>query len=197
MKAKSGCCTVCSNFVYSLASGGPREGGWGARGPGGPGLLFLNQTEAWRAENSLFFTPHPPPYPPPSLISLPLPYPVVLTFIPGCDFKSSLCVPPYQCWFNNFQILLKRNNYQKGEGENEHAFGLRKKNFTLYPALTLVVLHSKGLFRNIYGHISVVNRDLWQAVEILAINLRKGSSDLAFKLEALLVLKIFSEKISV
>ena len=37
-----------------------------------------------------------------------------------------------------------------GRGGNEHAVSLRKENFTLYPALTLVVLHSKGIFRNIY-----------------------------------------------
>ena len=157
--------------------------GEGAGEPGGPGPLFLNQTETWRAENSFFGDPSPP---------LPLISgfaPVVLSLIPRCDFKSSLCVPPYHCWFNNFQILLKRNNYQKGEGENKHAFRLRKKNFTLYPALTLVVLHSKGLFRNIYGHISVVDWDLWQAVEILAINLRKGSSDLAFQAGSLIGLK--------
>ena len=155
--------------------------GEGAGEPGGPGPLFLNQTEA-KGPKTVFLETPPPP-----LISGFAP--VVLSLIPRCDFKSSLCVPPYQCWFNNFQILLKRNSYQKGEGENKHAFRLRKKNFTLYPALTLVVLHSKGLFRNIYGHISVVDWDLWQAVEILAINLRKGSSDLAFQAGSLISVK--------
>ena len=37
--------------------------------------------------------------------------------------------------------------------------------------------------------MSVVDWDLWQAVEILAINLRKGSTDLAFQAGSLIGLK--------
>ena len=49
---------------------------------------------------------------------------------------------------------------REGEAGNEQAVGLRKKNFTLYPALTLVVLHSKGLFRNIYLLIEIHGKPL-------------------------------------
>ena len=43
-----------------------------------------------------------------------------------------------------------KRGWGRGGGGNEPAVSLRKENFTLYQALTLVVLHSKGLFRNIY-----------------------------------------------
>lgn len=121
--------------------------GPGSPGAREPGPLIFKPNWGLKSRKQFFLDTAPP-----LLISGLAP--VVLTFIPGCDFKSSLCVPPYQCWFNNCQILLKTEQLSKGGGGKWARLWLKEKELYPLPGSDLSCFTFKGAFQeHIWSYI--------------------------------------------